>query len=95
VPYCPNIVNGPGLCPEHRRGRATSGTAGYGSKWARIRNAYIPEHPRCQDCGSPGPPLDVHHIDGRSPLEPAANDWHNLKTLCRSCHRRVTERAKH
>jgi 5-methylcytosine-specific restriction protein A len=93
-PFCPNVVDGPGRCPEHRHGRARSGSDGYGAKWRKVRDAYLREHPACEGCGSSGPWLDVHHRDGRSPLEPGANDWHNLQTLCRSCHRRVTERAK-
>jgi 5-methylcytosine-specific restriction protein A len=90
-PYCPNIVIGAGRCPEHRRGRSMSGTRGYGSRWTRVRNAYLAEHPACETCGSGGPWLDVHHRDHRHPDEPGANDWTNLQTLCRSCHRRVTE----
>jgi 5-methylcytosine-specific restriction endonuclease McrA len=93
MPFCPNIVDGPGRCPEHRRG-ASSGSPGYGSRWAKVRAAYIREHPVCEVCGSSGPWLDVHHRDHRSPLEPGANVWANLQTLCRSCHRAVTEHAK-
>jgi 5-methylcytosine-specific restriction protein A len=94
MPGCPNVIaDRPGRCAEHRRG-AGRGSVGYGSAWAKVRNRYIAEHPVCERCGSSGPWLDVHHIDGRSPLDPGANGWANLQTLCRSCHRRDTEHAK-
>ena len=93
-PYCTAIVEGPGRCPEHRRGRSSRGSPGYGSKWARIRNAHVAVHPVCQDCGSSGPWLDVHHGDHARPGDPTFLDSNNLRTLCRGCHRRVTELAK-
>lgn len=92
-PNCPNVLlNGPGRCPEHRKGRARSGSDGYGWAWTRIRTAYIAEHPRCNRCGKPA--VDVHHRDHRGPLDAGANAWANLESLCRSCHRRETEHAK-
>jgi HNH endonuclease len=57
-----------------------------------VRDHYIAQHPHCELCGAPG--IDVHHLDGRNPREPSANDWSNLGTRCRSCHRRETEHAK-
>ena len=89
-PYCPNIVEGVGRCPEHRS--AESGTAGYGYAWRKIRDRYFAAHPMCETpgCGQAG--RDVHHRDGRHPWEPGANAWSNLETLCRSCHRLATER---
>jgi 5-methylcytosine-specific restriction protein A len=93
-PGCPVILDdGPGRCPEHRRGRAGSGTRGYDtSAWRRARDRYIRAHPDCEHCGAPA--IDVHHRDHRHPSEPGANDPANLESLCRSCHRRVTEHAK-
>ena len=93
APFARTSWTGPG-CAEHRRGSRSSGSPGYGSKWARIRNAYIAEHPRCQDCGSSGPWLDVHHVDHARPGDPTFLDSRVLRTLCRSCHRSVTEHAK-
>ena len=94
-PGCHSVIeDGPGRCPEHRRGRARSGTPGYGHRWQRIRNAYIREHPTCEHAGCIAPATDVHHRDGRHPSEPGANDWTNLEALCRSCHRRITEHSK-
>jgi 5-methylcytosine-specific restriction protein A len=84
---------GAGRCPEHRRG-ASSGSSGYGSRWATVRAAFIAEHPACQDCGSTGAWLDVHHVDHARPGDPTFLDSRNLRTLCRACHREVTERAK-
>jgi 5-methylcytosine-specific restriction enzyme A len=90
-PYCTRIIDGPGRCPDHQQ-PARSGTTGYGASWRRARDAYIAAHPRCERC--PAPAVDVHHRDGRHPSEPGANAWHNLESLCRSCHRRATEHAK-
>lgn len=89
-PWCTNIVEGVGRCPEHRS--AESGTAGYGYAWRKIRDAYFAAHPTCETpgCGQAG--RDVHHRDGRHPWDPGANAWSNLETLCRSCHRLATER---
>jgi 5-methylcytosine-specific restriction protein A len=93
MPNRPNIVMGAGRCPEHRRG-ASSGSSANGSKWARIRNAYIAEHSVCQDCGRDGPWLDAHHVDHARPGDPTFLDSRNLRTDCRACHREVTERAE-
>jgi 5-methylcytosine-specific restriction endonuclease McrA len=93
-PYCTTILpDGPGRCPEHR-GAPRSGTPGYGANWRRIRDAYIAEFPQCEFPGCTKPAVDVHHIDGRHPSEPRANDWTNLESLCRSHHRRITEHVK-
>jgi 5-methylcytosine-specific restriction endonuclease McrA len=91
MPFCRNVVMGAGRCPEHRRG-GTAGTPGYGYAWRRVRDPYIKQHPNCERCGKPA--IDVHHIDGQHPSEPGANDWTRLEALCRSCHRRETERMK-
>ena len=91
-PGCPEILDGgPGRCPDHK-GRARSGTPGYGARWRRTRNAYIAEFPDCERCARPG--VDVHHRDHQGPTGPHGYDWTNLETLCRSCHRRETEHTK-
>jgi 5-methylcytosine-specific restriction protein A len=82
------LVDGPGRCPAHARGRSRSGTPGYGSRWRRARDAYIRAHPRCERCFAPA--QEVHHRNRRHPSEPGANAWGNLQALCRSCHRYVT-----
>ena len=37
---------------------------------------------KCEDCGSPDPPINIHRIDGN----PYNNDSQNLLVLCRNCH---------
>ena len=60
----------------------------------RVRNAYAAEHSTCESPGCTKPVFDVHHIDGRHPSEPGANDWTNLQGLCRSHHRKITNDMK-
>jgi 5-methylcytosine-specific restriction protein A len=101
-PGCPTVVEGPGRCAEHGRsswdrwrctpaGRARA-AGGYGWRWTRERNAYLAEHPSCERCGDEA--HEVHHRDGRSPNEPGANEWRNLESLCRRCHRRARVGAR-
>ena len=86
-PGCNTIVeDGPGKCPEH--GNRRHGNQGYGSQWRRTRNAYIREHPRCEQCGQPA--REVHHRDHRGARGPRGLDWSNLQSLCIACHRKLT-----
>ena len=63
----------------------------YGSKWRRIRRAYVTEHPVCEMClleHRATPVEEVHHI---YPLDHGGtNDFINLMSLCKSCHSRIT-----
>lgn len=89
APYCATVLDGPErYCTRHHTA-GRSGTPGYGAAWRRVRDAYIAAHPQCERCGKRA--IDVHHIDGRHPSDPGANDWRNLQALCRSCHRYITE----
>ncbi len=96
-PGCPEIlVGGPGRCERHpypRRSRkagvATAG--GYGDRaWARVSRAYRAEHPRCEAPGCREDSAIVHHIDGRRPDDPGANEWSNLAALCAAHHTQIT-----
>jgi 5-methylcytosine-specific restriction endonuclease McrA len=96
APSCPAIIDKPGYCPAHRAGHSSSGAEGYGWRWKRTRDAFLASlgpDPRCARCGARGVPLDVHHKDGRGPLERGANLWSNFEPLCRSCHRFETTQA--
>jgi 5-methylcytosine-specific restriction protein A len=95
VPGCRNIIeSGPGRCPEHADGwtryrqsaRGEQQLGGYGSRWRRLRDAYIAEHPRCQDCGRPA--TEVHHVDHALPGDRTFFDRRNLRALCTPCHRK-------
>lgn len=93
-PYCPIFVERSGYCPDHRAGKSRSGSSGYGARWAKVRNAHLSMHPVCEDCGSSGPWLDVHHGDHAGPGDRTFLSSAALRTLCRSCHRKTTEAAK-
>ena len=64
------------------------------SRWTKVRNIYIKEHPTCEICGKPA--VCVHH---REPLNRFRNDpikmeimcfsEDNLQSLCFDCHERV------
>ena len=64
------------------------------SRWTKVRNIYIKEHPTCEICGKPA--VCVHH---REPVNRFRNDpikmeimcfsEDNLQSLCFDCHERV------
>lgn len=60
----------------------------HSKEWTATRNAYISQHPICEDCLTRGiytTATEVHHIkplsDGGDPY-----DTHNLRSLCHACH---------
>jgi 5-methylcytosine-specific restriction protein A len=100
-PFCSVVLDAPGRCAEHGsrwdhwratpEGRRRS--RGYGSRWTKVRDAYIAEHPLCEVCGEAAS-AEVNHKDGRTPLDPGANEWSNLEALCLPCHRRAPARRR-
>ena len=66
----------------------------YGNpQWRKLRDAYVHEHPLCEECLSKGkvtPAEDVHHM--KSPFKNGEINWNllmdakNLKALCKECH---------
>jgi len=59
----------------------------YDDEWRRIRNNYIVDYPFCEVCRKYGKLVratEVHHIKPIS--EGGSNDYHNLISLCHSCH---------
>lgn len=63
---------------------------GYQERWSAIRRAVLQDCDyRCQLCGIPGPPLQVHHVtyvgcedeDGNKP-----ESLLHLTALCMECH---------
>ena len=62
------------------------------TKWRKLRNTYIQEHPICERCGQ-YLATEVHHIVPltrftRNPdkMEEMAFDEENLQALCHDCH---------
>lgn len=68
------------------------------TEWRKLREAYLEQHPLCEECkrkgiinaGSPDNPLSIHHI--KSPFVTGEIDWEllldesNLMTVCQTCH---------
>ena len=63
----------------------------YGRAWSKIRDSYLASHPLCEQCAKDRTITvaeEVHHI---LPLSKGgSHDFHNLMSLCVSCHSRVT-----
>ena len=107
APRCRNLTHN-GYCGEHQHlvhwraadsHRGTSKQRGYDQAWKRLRRSHLQQEPLCQDCLKEGfvngTNLEVDHIIpiGVRPdlrLEPS-----NLQTLCRSHHKRKTDRERH
>jgi len=70
-----------------KRNKATR-DAYHSKEWTATRNAYIAQHPLCEDCLTRGQyvtAVEVHHI---KPLSDggALLDVNNLRSLCHTCH---------
>ncbi len=97
-PGCPNLTDGR-FCEKHQReenkryekyDRNPAVRRRYGRVWKRVRDAYVKEHPFCEECFKKGimvPVEEVHHI---KPLSEGGNhNKSNLISLCKSCHARI------
>lgn len=97
-PGCPNLTYGR-FCEKHQReenkryekyDRNPAVRRRYGRVWKRVRDAYVKEHPFCEECFKKGimvPVEEVHHI---KPLSEGGNhNKSNLISLCKSCHARI------
>ena len=90
-PGCPYKALEGARCPVHRRSRWTA-SAGYGSDWRSLRDAYIRQHPICEWPGCPAPSEEVDHIV-RVKVDPSRRlDTSNLRALCVQHHRSRTGR---
>lgn len=92
-PGCPELVpTGTGYCPKHTREqrrvsdakRAAHRSHYNGSRWRKVRRAYLLAHPLCERCGVVA--TVVHHIDGLGLHGPLAYSFSNLEALCKRCH---------
>lgn len=84
-------------CREHGydRERGSASERGYDRTWARLRRAFLAEHPLCADCFPQlTPATEVHHLCKVSTHPELRLDWDNLRALCRECHRIRTERGE-
>jgi hypothetical protein len=94
-PNCPNVIEGAGRCPEHRRGHDSfAGVASpvYGTaRWRRL-SAYVRERDSvCRVCQL-APSAEAHHLDHAKPGDPSFWDASLIQGVCTPCHRRLTAR---
>jgi HNH endonuclease len=95
---CPNLTDGR-FCEKHQKeenkryekyDRNPVVRRRYGRVWKRVRDAYVKEHPFCEECFKKKilvPVEEVHHI---KPLSEGGNhNKSNLISLCKSCHARI------
>ena len=79
---------------DKERGSSTS--RGYDKTWAKMRNAYLSEHPYCEECLRMDRLTEaqcVDHIDPfRDRSDPKRLNWENLQALCMTCHSAKTAR---
>lgn len=70
----------------------------YSTKWRKLRNAHLQQHPLCELCLKDGkvvPAIDVHHIisfmSTDDPLKRLylAYNPDNLMSLCKECHQKI------
>ena len=103
-PGCPRLTNGR-YCEEHqkemnrdyeKRLRDPDTKKRYGRSWERIRKQYVSLHPFCEECYERGIITPVEHVHHKIPLtEGGTNDFDNLESLCKSCHRAIHNRMTH
>ena len=102
-PGCAEVgvdVAGGWRCDEHARApwdrwRARNpGRSSYGARWRRLRDAYIAEHPDCEEPECDSPAVEVHHLDHAAPGDATFFDWDNLGSRCTRCHRRASRRRR-
>lgn len=86
-------------CEEHKKlmdrhyekfSRGYSANERYGSKWKKIRDKYVREHPLCEMCLEEGKATimdEVHHKISVS--EGGSHNESNLMSLCKSCHEKI------
>jgi len=74
---------------DERRG--TAHARGYTSRWRRIRNAYLAEHPLCEWCESAGKVTRATEVDHIIALQDGGAIDGSLQSLCHPCHARKTK----
>ena len=98
-PGCPKLTDNR-FCEEHIKAesqryeqfkRDPESKKRYGSRWKKIRDAYLAAHPLCERCKNYDrltPATEVHHI---IPLTGGgSHNYNNLLALCKSCHSQIT-----
>ena len=71
--------------------RASASQRGYGSRWRRLRAAYLRHHPLCVMCERDGVTTAASLVDHIVPLADGGSNHHtNLQSLCVQCHAKKT-----
>ena len=72
--------------------RPGASVRGYGTDWRRLRQWYARRQPLCEDCLARDIVTPMQEVDHVRPFsgkdDPLRLDADNLRSLCRSCHRR-------
>lgn len=79
------------------RPRGKTAERGYGSRWQKLRNWWLREHPLCAHCEKQGrmtTATQVDHIIPHNGDEALLHDVTNLQSLCVPCHNRKTKRGQ-
>lgn len=82
----------------HKSERSDNISKLYNSRWEKLRNAYLMDHPLCEMClrkGITTAAQEVHHIKPISTgiddlqMMSLAYDYSNLMALCIKCHHKI------
>lgn len=98
IKYCSKICNGIGMSKENhhnwkngisRKHKLEYKSLGYSTwrNWVFKRDDYT-----CQNCGTTAVYLEVHHIRSFAKHPKLRFEIDNGKTLCKSCHKKVTKK---
>lgn len=99
-PGCPGLTR-ERYCPQHKRQtnqiydreRGTASQRGYGTRWRRLRQAFLSAHPLCEECQREGRVTPATDVDHRLPKRRGGgDDESNLQALCHAHHSAKTAR---
>ena len=94
-PWCTELVDAPARrCPTHTT-RDTPAARRLRRTPMAQHQPRLPRHtPNLRAARLQRTATEVHHRDGRHPLDPGANNWSNLQALCHPHHSRATARQQ-
>lgn len=94
MPSAPKVYRPQGQAARQDH-RPAAHKRGYDHDWNRLSEAYKAEHPLCEDCLQENRTTPVDEVDHTVPIrvDPSRRlDRGNLRSLCKSHHRRKTKR---
>ena len=97
------FIRAPLFCEEHlhlqqrnydRFKRKYKHRERYDSRWDKVRNIYIKEHPLCEECLKNEIITNARIVHHKVPIEDggAIYDYENLMSVCDSCHQKIHDR---